>query len=155
VFWTHYFVYQLGEDQKRREELFKNYIKPLIPASATGYSTFEDIFRQVHNICLSDIARQVDALMRQWIFSPAGEAFNIDIRTASYTLSIKATSLTCRSHRKTKPVLHVESIAQYVSENSKRSYQGIEITEAQVLAVYKNLSVISPVIAIKVNLLII
>jgi hypothetical protein len=59
--------------------------------------------------------------------------------------------LTRRKNRKTKSVLHLESVGEYGSEAWKATYRGLEITPAEVLSVFFSASAISPVAPIDVS----
>ena len=82
LFWSYYFVYQRGEDKKRRDELFKEFIRPLIPSTAWK-DIWEERFHFLHNSLLHEMASRIDTFVKDWIESPAGDAFTTEIRFAA------------------------------------------------------------------------
>jgi hypothetical protein len=72
--------------------------------------------------------------------------------THPHVIAPTSSLLTCRKNRKTKPILHPESVGEYWSEARKATYGGLEITPVEVLSVFFSASAISPVAPIEVCL---
>jgi len=79
VFWTWYFVYQRGEEKKRRDDLFKQFVKPFIP-SAVWDDEWEERFHLGHNTILHGMAQAVDVCVKRWEDSDAGEIVAAELR---------------------------------------------------------------------------
>jgi glutathione S-transferase len=80
LFWSYYFLYQRGEDKQRRDTMFKEFIRPLIP-QAVWDDAWTERWHFLHNSTLHQMAGRVHRLMKKWLATSAGEVFTTEIRT--------------------------------------------------------------------------
>ena len=148
IFLIYYFVYQWGEERPRREQWLKNFIQLLIP---TWDDEWEDMWHLTHNSLLKEISDRISEYMQQWLDSTAGEVFVAELRKQQYLPLSNWKWLITRAAGRVKPTLGKESLSEYYSEHTKKTYPGMLLVVEDIRRIFFRLTALSRVITVRVG----